>query len=128
ASLVKDKDISNPEEFIKALPHISFVHGHENVAFLEKRFKAMSEHPLFKEMMFSNDVETIKEWIPLMMEGRHAGAPVAATKISSGTDVNFGEVTRKMIHALENQKNIDIHYNHQVDDIKRMVNGKWEVK
>ena len=36
-----------------------------------------------------------------MMEGRDPEEVVAASKIDEGTDVNFGELTRKMAKNLE---------------------------
>ena len=43
--LVKAGAITDPRSFIHPVPHMSFVHGAENVAFLRKRFAAMSAHP-----------------------------------------------------------------------------------
>jgi malate dehydrogenase (quinone) len=43
--LVKTGAIADPRSFIHPVPHMSFVHGPENVAFLRKRFAAMSVHP-----------------------------------------------------------------------------------
>ncbi|WP_373893179.1 malate dehydrogenase (quinone) [Virgibacillus sp. CBA3643] len=126
--LVDEKKIRNPQEFIQPLPHMSFVRGEDNVKFLKKRFDALSDHPLFEGMEFAQDPEKLKEWIPLIMEGRTSEEPIAATKIDSGTDVNFGALSRKMLDNLENQNNVDIHYNHTVDDIKRTEDGSWEVK
>ncbi|GAB4074635.1 malate:quinone oxidoreductase [Barrientosiimonas marina] len=126
--LVDENQIRDPQAFIRPLPHISFVHGEDNVKFLKKRFEALSNHPLFEGMEYSEDLETLKEWIPLMMEGRTSKEPIAATKVASGTDVNFGELTRKMLANLENQNNVDIYYNHRVDDIKRIADNSWEVK
>ncbi|WP_100009776.1 malate dehydrogenase (quinone) [Lentibacillus sediminis] len=125
--LVDGKEIRDPQEFIRPLPHMSFVHGEDNVEFLKKRFEVLSGHPLFKGMEFSEDPEKIKEWIPLMMEGRTSEEPIAATSIGSGTDINFGELTRKLLDNLANQDNVDIRYNHTVNDIQRMEDGSWEV-
>ena len=48
-----------------------------------------------------------------MMKGRKGKEPIAATKIDSGTDVNFGALTRMLLDHLKNQ-NVDIHYQHSV--------------
>ncbi|CEG29382.1 malate:quinone oxidoreductase [Bacillus sp. B-jedd] len=125
--LVNRNLIEHPQNFIMPLPHISFVQGEANVAFLKKRFKALSESPLFHGMEFSDDPEKLKDWMPLMMEGRTSTEPIAATKIDSGTDVNFGELTRVLFGHLKKQ-NVDIKYKHQVEDIKRTSNGLWELK
>lgn len=125
--LVNSHLIENPQDFIMPLPHMSLVHGEDNVRFLKKRFEALSDNPLFQGMEFSDDPEKLKEWIPLIMQDRTVNQPIAATKIDSGTDVNFGELTRKMLDHLKSQ-NVNINYNHNVDDIKRTDDGLWEVK
>ncbi|WP_195575546.1 malate:quinone oxidoreductase [Paenibacillus sp. 1001270B_150601_E10] len=125
--LVSSNLIRNPHEFIMPLPHMSLVQGEKNVEFLNKRFKALSTNLLFKGMEFSDDPAKLKEWIPLIMNGRTSNEPIAATKIDSGTDVNFGALTRLLLSHLEN-KGVDIHYKHSVDDIKRTGDGSWELK
>ena len=125
--LVSQKLIESPQEFIKALPHMSMVQGQANVDFLKKRFKALSDNPLFKGMEFSEDPEKLMEWIPLMMKDRPVEDRIAATKIDTGTDVNFGALTHKMFDHLEGL-GVDMHYNHSVTDLKRTSAGLWEVK
>lgn len=125
--LVKNSLISNPQDFIMPLPHMSLVQGEENVAFLKKRFEAMSNNPLFQGMEFSDDPEKLMEWIPLIMQDRTSDNPIAATKIEGGTDVNFGALTCMLLDYLKS-KNVDIHYNHKVKDIKRTNDGFWDLK
>jgi malate dehydrogenase (quinone) len=125
--LVNSDLIRNPHDFITPIPHMSFVEGEKNVAFLKKRFEALSNNPLFKGMEFSDDPEILKEWIPLIMDGRTTNEPIAATKIDSGTDVNFGALTRTLFDHLKH-KNVEINYKHRVQDIKRATGGSWEVK
>jgi malate dehydrogenase (quinone) len=125
--LVKNNLIRNPQDFIRPLPHISFVQGEQNVQFLKKRFEALSDNPLFQGMEFSDDPGKLKEWIPLMMKDRTINKPIAATRIESGTDVNFGSLTRMLFDHLKNQ-GVDIHYKHKVNDIKRTSDGLWELK
>lgn len=125
--LVNSNLIHNPEDFIMPLPHMSMVQGKENVEFLKKRFEAMSSNPLFQGMEFSDDPEKLMEWIPLIMKDRTSNEPIAATKIDSGTDVNFGALTRILFNHLENN-NVDVNYNHIVEDVKRTSDGSWELK
>ncbi len=127
AHLVKNNLISNPEDFIMPIPHMSMVQGEENVAFLQKRFKALSNNPLFQGMEYSEDREKLKKWIPLIMEGRKSNEAIAATKIDYGTDVNFGALTRMLFKHLENQ-NVETYYHQSVEDIKRSSDGSWDVK
>jgi malate dehydrogenase (quinone) len=127
-SYLVNKDlIGNPQDFIMPIPHMSMVQGEKNVAFLKKRLEALSSNPLFQGMEFSDDPEKLKEWIPLIMEGRTSNEPIAATKIDSGTDVNFGALTRMMFDHLKS-KNVEMNYKHSVKDLKRTSDGSWEVK
>jgi malate dehydrogenase (quinone) len=125
--LVNANLINNPEDFIRQLPHMSLVQGEENVSFLKKRFDAMSNNPLFHGMEFSNDPEKLMEWLPLIMQDRDPNQSIGATKINSGTDVNFGALTRMLFEHLKS-KNVEINYNHSVEDIKRTSDGLWELK
>lgn len=68
--LVNSNLIHKPQDFIMKMPHMSLVQGKDNVAFLKRRFEALSNHPLFLGMEFSDDPEKLKGWIPLIMEGR----------------------------------------------------------
>ena len=127
ANLVKEGRLSAPEEFIKKVPHLSFVEGKDNVNYLRKRQEILKEHPLFEGMEFSTDPETLKEWMPLMMEGRESFENIAATYMEKGTDVNFGELTRQLFNNLQHE-GVSLNYKHEVLDLKQMDNGKWEVK
>jgi len=106
---------------------MSFVQGEQDVTFLKKRYEALSNNLLFQGMEFSNDPEKLKEWIPLMMKNRVINNPIAATKIDSGTDVNFGALTRILFDQLKSS-NVDIKFKQNVDDIKRTSDGSWELK
>lgn len=125
--LVNHSLIQNPQEFIRPIPHMSLVQGETDVAFLRKRFAALSNNPLFKGMEFSDDPKTLREWIPLIMDGRTSNEPIAATKTDFGTDVNFGNLTRMLFEHLERQ-NVEVNYRHSVDDIRRTSDGLWQLK
>jgi malate dehydrogenase (quinone) len=124
--LVTKGAIKNPQDFIHSVPHISFVRGAENVAFLKKRFEALSANPLYHGMEFTDDKKVIEEWVPLVMEGRDPAEQVAATRMQTGTDVDYGALTRVLLDSLKAKDNILIHYNHRVQDLQREGNG-WKV-
>ena len=125
AYAVREGMIDKPAEFINQVPHISFVYGQEQVDFLRSRYKGMSDHPFFETMQYSEDPEQIRKWAPLLIEGREDQA-VAATYMEAGTDVNFGEVSRKLIHWLGEQDGCSFHVETRVTDLNRLDNG-WEV-
>src|SRR5581483_3773721 len=93
ATLVERGALPAPEAFVRAIPHMSFVWGEENVAFLRARHHALRRSPLFEGMEYSEDPARIAAWAPLIMDGEHRKEPVAATRMASGCDVNFGALS-----------------------------------
>jgi malate dehydrogenase (quinone) len=128
AYLVQQKKVSSPENFIKSIPHMSFVWGEKNVAYLKKRFEVLQSNPLFKQMLFSTDFSQLKEWMPLVMEGRNESEKVAATSMAIGTDVNFGELTRSMFNYLTKLEGVTMHFHHEVRKLKQREDKSWRIK
>ena len=62
--------LRTPRSFINTVPHMSFVWGEDNVNFLRARYAALQQSSLFRGMRYSEDHAQIKEWAPLVMEGR----------------------------------------------------------
>jgi malate dehydrogenase (quinone) len=125
--LVAKGAIKNPQDFIHSVPHISFVRGAENVAYLKKRFESLSANTLYHGMEFTEDQKVIQEWVPLVMEGRDPAEQVAATRMQTGTDVDYGALTRILMASLQDEENVLIHYNRRVQDLQREGDG-WKVK
>lgn len=128
AWLVRHGHIDEPEKFIHTVPHISFVWGEENVAFLRRRYETMRLHPLFEDMEYSENRDKLAAWMPLVMEGRAANEPVAATRMPIGTDVNFGELTRRLLDYLETLDGVTLHLNCEVRDLEKHDDGSWKVE
>jgi malate dehydrogenase (quinone) len=126
--LVEQKYITNPSTFVNKVPHISFVWEDENVAYLKKRFELMKVHPFFKDMVYSEDPTKLREWMPLVMEGRDPSQKVAATRMELGTDVDFGDLTRLLCKHLSSQKDVSLHLNHEVTDLEKKKDGQWEIE
>lgn len=123
--LVGQQILPNPRSFINPTPHISFVWGHENVAFLRKRYQLLTQHPLFAEMEYSEDRHTLVEWMPLIMQGREPQQPMAATRIRHGADIDFGALTRSMVASLQNNPRFQLHLNHSVQNLKQQPSKQW---
>jgi malate dehydrogenase (quinone) len=128
ANLVEKGHVKSNVPFINDIDHMSFVWGKENVDFLKQRHTDMTKYGLFEDMLYSEDHDVIKKWIPLMMEGRDPSQKIAATRMAIGTDVNFGDITRKMINYLCAQDNVELFLGHEVEDISRKPNERWEVE
>ena len=127
AYLVKKGAIKAPQSFIHPVPHMSFVRGSDNIAFLKKRFQALSAHPLYHGMEYSNDKKQIEEWIPLVMEGRDLREEVAATRMRTGTDVDYGVLTKDLLDSLRDKEGFSIHYFRRVQDLSR-EGSLWSVQ
>ncbi len=125
--LVKKNIIHSPKTFVNTVPHMSFVWGDSNVNFLKKRHEALVKQPLFEAMEFSEDPEVIKKWAPLIIEGRDHKEKIAATHMNLGTDVNFGELTRRMIKHQVSQEGVRVSFNTEVYNLKRTQDGRWTV-
>jgi len=125
--LIEEKLITDPDTFIKSIPHISFVWGDDNVDFLRQRYDKLSSCHLFKGMTYSEDPAVLKEWMPLVMDQRGNGEKVAATRMMLGTDVNFGALTRMMFNYLQQDERVKMHFNHEVKKLKKR-NDLWEIK
>ncbi|CAE6745646.1 Malate:quinone oxidoreductase [Paraburkholderia nemoris] len=124
---VRNDVLRNPRSFINSTPHMSFVWGDDNVRFLKKRYDALQASPLFRGMKYSDDFDQIRQWVPLMMEGRDPAQKVAATWSPVGTDVNFGEITRQFVGYLQSQPNFTLSLSSEVRSIKRNADGTWRV-
>lgn len=126
--LVKQNILPAATNFINRTPHMSFVWGEKNVNFLRNRFAKLSQHHLFEGMEYSEDAETLRQWMPLVMNGRKLDEPVAGTYVSRGSDVDFGSLARYMTDHLQKQDNFELILNHDVEDLKRSESGGWSVK
>ncbi|MBV4366740.1 malate dehydrogenase (quinone) [Erwinia sp. BNK-24-b] len=126
-SQVKSGVLNNPHSFINSTPHMSFVWGDDNVNYLSKRYAALQKTTLFQGMKFSTDQDQIKQWAPLIIEGRDPKQKVAATWTPVGTDVNYGEITRQLTASLQKNSNFKLETSSEVTDFKRNGDNSWHV-
>ncbi|MDD0439972.1 malate:quinone oxidoreductase, partial [Shigella sonnei] len=117
--------LRTPRSFINTVPHMSFVWGEDNVNFLRARYAALQQSSLFRGMRYSEDHAQIKEWAPLVMEGRDPQQKVAATRTEIGTDVNYGEITRQLIASLQKKSNFSLQLSSEVRALKRNDDNTW---
>ena len=124
--LVEDGLLPDPQAFINATPHMSFVWGDDNVEYLRKRYEALKDHPLFGGLEFSDDASVIRSWAPVLIPGRKKSQPIAATRIAAGTDVDFGALTNLLTDALvENGAKVD--YDSRITAIRKQRDGLWRI-
>jgi len=126
--LVEKRYLPDPATFISKVPHMSFVWGEQNATFLKARHHKMQEDMMFHGMRYTEDRDQIAQWAPLIVQGRNSKERLAATSMDRGTDVNFGELTRQLIHKLESMPGVTVHYNMDVYDIDPHPKGGWKVE
>lgn len=127
AFLVESGRVPDPSAFIHATPHMSFVWGADNVAYLRKRWELLKDHPLFAGIQFSDDPEQIRAWAPLLLEGRTGSEPIAATFTDAGTDVDFGALTTILTDSIAT-KGAVVEYGAAVKDVHKTNDGVWHVQ
>ncbi len=126
SALVEQGVLGEPSTFINATPHMTFVRGAENVEYLRRRWELLRTEPLFSDMQFSEDPEQIAEWAPLLVDRRAKDEVFAATRSESGTDVDFGSVTRQLVDHLVGE-GAKLHLGAQVRKLRRRADGTWDV-
>jgi len=107
---------------------MSFVWGDGNVEYLRRRYEALKDHPLFEGLEYTEDAAVIRSWAPLLIPGRLKTQPIAATRITAGTDVDFGSLTRLLLDGLVRQ-GAKLRLEHRVTALKRSAKtGLWRIK
>lgn len=127
AYLVDQGELPDPSSFINSTPHMTFVQGEANVDYLRRRFEVLRNQPLFHGMEFSEDPGQIGEWTPLITARRPKGQKIAATRITSGTDIDFGVLTKELFSILTARGAV-LDLNHEVRSVKRGRDGLWNLK
>ncbi|MDK6259194.1 malate dehydrogenase (quinone) [Corynebacterium frankenforstense] len=117
--------LGDPKEFINPVPHVSLAQGQEQVDYLRRRYDTLREHTLFPGMQFTDDKDVFSEKLPLMAKGRDFSEPVAISWTESGTDINYGALTRQFVAHAE-KAGTEFRYGHEVTRI-RPDGDKWIV-
>lgn len=123
--LVNEKLIEDPSSFITKVPHHSWVYGEENTDYLKKRYEAMREHFMFDTIAFTDEIETMKQWFPLIMRKRNQNEPMAASRIERGCEMNFGALTKNLFHILETKHDTKVQCNTEVVDVDPSGKDDW---
>lgn len=125
AHLVEHGILGAPESFIRSVPHMTFVRGDKDVDYLRRRFKALSNQPLFAGMEITEELDQLSKWVPLIAKGRKAEV-FAATRIDQGTDVDYGTMTKDMVSWLINQ-GVTVKLGSEVKSLHQFPNGSWQL-
>jgi len=127
AHLVQEGAIKNPQSFIHPVPHCSFVRGKDNVEFLKRRFAALTSNPCYQGMEYTDDKSALREWFPLVMESRDPNEMIAATRMRTGTDVDYGALTAVLLDSLRHTEGFSVRFMHRVQGLRR-TGDLWNVQ
>ena len=125
--LVENSILGAPESFINSTPHMTFVKGEKDVDYLRRRFEALKNQPLFAGFEFSTEASQISKWAPLLVDGRTEGETIAATRIETGTDVDFGAITAQLLKHLQGS-GVEVATASEVKKLKKQTDGSWNVE
>lgn len=125
--LVAQGELPATTTFLTSVPHMTFVRGEENVAFLRRRFEALTSHPNFAGMEFSDDPHVIASWAPLLIDSRSPEESVAATRSLEGTDVDFGALTRSLLDVARS-RGVEVVTSREVRSVRRRRGGGWRLR
>lgn len=114
------------DSFRSPVPHLTFVRGAADVDYLRRRHAALTAHPRFAHLEYSEDPATIASWTPLVMADRDPDEPVAATRALDGLDVDFGTLARRMVDDLV-ARGARVRLQHEVRRISRRRGGGWRL-
>jgi malate dehydrogenase (quinone) len=126
SALVTSGELPTASAFVKATPHLAFVTGAEQISLLRTWYDALRSQPLFANLRYSDDPAQIGEWSKALVEGRTPGEPIAATYEASGTDVDYGALTRALTDALV-ERGAHLHLRRRVTDLRRDGEG-WMIE
>ncbi len=121
AYCIRKQILKGAHTFLNPVPHLSFVVD-DIVPYLKKRYETLKDSPLFKNMIYTEDREQIKEWAPLLLEGRGETQKMAVTYMAGGSDVDFGEIARQFGEKLSQKEGFDVYTHHKVRDLTKEGN------
>jgi malate dehydrogenase (quinone) len=121
-----NRGLLDPKRFIHSTPHMNLVFGERDIAYLRRRFLTLASSPFFEGLEFTDDPATIRQWAPLVMAGRDPGEPIAATRHTAGTDVDFGALSRDLVQILLGAGG-KVLLHHDVRTLRQAGDGTWVI-
>lgn len=126
AYAVENGILGDPSGFINPIPHVSFVHGADDVQYLRRRYETLAPNPLFPGMEYIDSPDEFARRLPLMARGRDFSEPVALNWTDGGTDIDFGTLTKELL-AYIGATGAEIAFGHEVLDLAEQRDGGWKV-
>ncbi len=88
----------------------------------------MSAHHCYHGMEYTEDpARDCQCGRRLVMKGVRRPEQIAATRIITGTDVDYGALTHHLVQHLVGLSGVAVHYRHRVTGLAREPGGSWRV-
>ncbi|MGW4636654.1 malate dehydrogenase (quinone) [Nocardia sp. NPDC004415] len=117
----------DPGCFLTATPHVTVVFGERDIAYLRQRHATLSALPEFAGLDYTEDRAVIADWAPLLVRGRAVDEPMAATRHTAGTDVDFGALTRSLLSTMTDAGHA-VRLHREITGLRRDADGLWTVR
>ena len=91
------------------------------------RLAALTASPCYQGMEYTDDKSALRDWFPLVMEGRQPDDVVAATRMRTGSDVDYGALTSILLDSLRRMDGFSIRFLQRVQDLRR-AGALWNVR
>ncbi|MFD6270716.1 malate dehydrogenase (quinone) [Nocardia asteroides] len=117
----------DPATFTTPTPHVTAVFGDRDIAYLRQRYATLRDQPGFAGLEYTEDRAVLAEWAPLLVRGRADDEPMAATRHTAGTDVDFGALTRSLLSAMATQ-GAAVRLHREITGLTRGKDGIWTVR
>src|SRR5690606_38403522 len=123
-SALAHRNVLDPEHFLTATPHVTVVFGERDIAYLRQCHATLRALPEFAGLDYTEDRAVIAEWAPLLVRGRADDEPMAATRHTAGTDVDFGALTRALLSSVTDAGNA-VRLRREITGLRREADGLW---
>ncbi len=119
-----ENGILTDRSFVNCVPHVSFVHGSQRVAYLRRRQQALAGNPLFAGTELIEGPDEFARRLPFMAAKRDFSEPVALGWARDGTDVDFGALAKQLIGYCVRNGTTAL-FGHEVRNLSRQSDGSW---
>ena len=82
---------------------------------------------MFDNIEYTEDIEEMRKWVPLMMEGHSSRILWSLVRLTKVQTLTLESLLVKW-QNIEQHPNANVQYNHEVIDFNHRKDGKWEVK
>lgn len=127
SALARRGGLADTDTFLTPTPHLTVAFGERDIAYLRQRHATLGALPAFADLEYTEDRAVLAEWAPLLVRGRAADEPIAATRHHAGTDIDFGALTRSLLATMR-AAGAAVRLRREITGLRRGADGLWTVR